>query len=131
MRNLGGDAKQVPLTGKLGGYGNEEEYFAVLVTNIYISEAGRQQHFWTAGPGRSGLRADHSGFTNLQDSQALAVEFLLDADNFRLVKKFCDQHSTIAKLIGEAPARFNPIKVYYRWKAMKVEPRGGSLVRSR
>ncbi len=128
MRLLGGEFKQVPLQGKLAGYEDEEEYFGVLIANIYISEMGRQPNFWVAGPGQSGLRKDH-GLSQLSDDQALAVDFLMDADNFRLVKKFCDQHPNIAPVIGEADGRFNPIKVYYRWKKLNIEPRGGVFTR--
>ena len=36
-RYLGGDFKKTPIP-KMPEYDNEEEYFAVLITNIYISE---------------------------------------------------------------------------------------------
>ena len=83
------------------------------------------------GPGNSGLRADHAGFNTLPDEQSLVVGFMMDDDNFRLVKKFCDQHTKIAPLMGEAQARFNPIRVYYRWKSLNIEVRNGELARSK
>jgi len=129
MRNLAQKSNQASLTGKMAGYENEEEYFAVLVTNIFTSELGRQPN-WTTGARKTGLREDHMGFHDLGENMALAVDFLRDADNFRLVKKFCDQHGNFAQQIGEANARFNPIKVYYRWKSLKIEPKNGGLVRA-
>jgi hypothetical protein len=131
MRNLGGDSKQVPLTGAMAGYENEEEYFAVLVTNILTSELGRQPTNWLVGSGnvRSGLRADHKGFNNLDDNQSIATDFLMNQDNYRLVKKFCDQHPRISREIGEANARFNPIKIFYRWRSLGIQPQQGHFVR--
>lgn len=41
-RMVGGDIDQVPLG---GGYDDEEEYFGILVTNIYESEKGKPAQF--------------------------------------------------------------------------------------
>jgi len=131
MRNLGKDSRNIPLTGSMAGYQNEEEFFAVLVANIYTSESGRQPARWLVGSGnvRSGLRADHMGWSNLSDNQSTAVDFLMNPDNYRLVKKFCSQHTQIAPQIGDASARFNPIKVFYHWEKQKIEPKQGHLAR--
>lgn len=131
MRVLGGDAREVKLTGKLQNYHFEEEFFAILVTNIYLSEIGRAPHPWRASPGQSGLRADHaSTITHLADAESTSIGFLSDEDNFRLVKKFCDQHTTVAPLMAASPAPFNPLRVYYRWKKLNIVPKQGQLTRA-
>lgn len=104
-RKLGFDAKQVPLTGRLAPYDNEEEFFAILVENIYISESGRINNI--------GLRSGHSSTAKMD--QIDEAVFLSDPDVFNLVKKFCDQHTTIAPMIGKATGEFNPIRKYYEW----------------
>ena len=131
MRNLGRDSNQVPLTGRLKLYENEEEYFAILVANIYSSELGRQPTNWLVGSGtaRSGLRADHGGFNNLNDDESIGVEFLMRPDNYALVKKFCKQHPQISQQIAQANGRFNPLKIFYRWKKLGIEAQNGHLVR--
>jgi hypothetical protein len=107
-RYLGGDFKQTPIP-KMPDYDNEEEYFAVLVTNIYSSEKGRsfasfrKSHRLRLKPGMNEQEAD-------------PWAFLLEDDNYRLVEKFCKQHPTIAPIIAHAPADFNPIRDYYDLK---------------
>lgn len=105
-RSLGGDAKTVPLTGALAGYEFEEEFFAILVQNIYLSETKRAY--------KTGLRKDHS--SAVMDSDDYDPKyFLSNPENFRLVEKYCGQHPNIAPMLAKAPADFNPIKVYYDW----------------
>jgi hypothetical protein len=107
-RYLGGDFKQTPIP-KMPDYDNEEEYFTVLVTNIYSSEKGRsfasfrKSHRLRLKPGMNEQEAD-------------PWAFLLEDDNYRLVEKFCKQHPTIAPIIAHAPADFNPIRDYYDLK---------------
>jgi hypothetical protein len=130
MRHLGGILRQTPLTGNMAHFKDEEEYFATLVANIYISEMGRQPTQWLVGSGNSGLRLSYTS-AKVSDDQALSVDFLMYGDNYRLVKKFCQQHPSIAPQIGEVTARFNPIRVFYHWQKHKIEPRNGALARSR
>lgn len=110
-RFTGRDFNQKTLTGAMSGYGDEEEYFAVLVTNIYTSEAGG-----------TNLRADHAGFSNLSATLSKPEDFLRMPENYRLVKKFCSQHPNIAPMIATANAAFNPVKTFYEWKSRNFEP---------
>lgn len=110
-RFTGRDFDQKALTGSMKGYDNEEEFFAVMVTNIYTSETGA-----------TSLRADHSGFSNLSALLTKPEEFLRMPENYRLVKKFCSQHPNIAPMIATANAAFNPVKLFYEWKAKDFEP---------
>jgi hypothetical protein len=113
-RTLGLDYKNVRLSGPLAGYENEEEFFAVLVENIYISETGRIT---------SGLRADHSDTARLVAPDDDPAMFLSVPDNFSLVEKYCNQHPTVAPMIAEAKTEFNPIRLYYDWgKNCQIRP---------
>ena len=105
-RKLGGDdVGKVPLAGRMAGYDDEEEFFAILVENIYISETGREISI--------GLRSDHTS-TNKMD-RIDNEEFLSDPENFRLVEKYCDQHPNIAPKLAFVSSEFNPIRQYYAW----------------
>lgn len=107
-RYLGGDFKKTPIP-KMPEYDNEEEYFAVLITNIYISERGRSFASFSKSH-----RLRRKPEMNEQEADPWA--FLLEDDNYRLVEKFCKQHPTIAPIIAHAPADFNPIRDYYDLK---------------
>jgi hypothetical protein len=82
----------------------EEEFFAILVTDIYVSEKGKPSNFL-----RNPLNHEAMGFP-LKDSQVQPYAFL-DA-NFDLIEKYCGQHPNIAPMIAIAPADFNPIRDY-------------------
>jgi hypothetical protein len=101
-RFVGRDFSQIPLSGGMAGYDDEEEFFAVLITNIYLSEAGR-----------ANLRLDHHGFSNLPAPMTKSEAFLKVPENNRLIRKFCSQHPNIAPMIAKARAAFNPIRAYY------------------
>ncbi len=125
MRNLGGEARHLPFTDEMAYMKNETEYFAVLVTNIYISEMGRQPISWLVGTqggsANTGLRMNYVS-QKVDDDQALSVDFLMFGQNYRLVKKFCEQHPNVSRWLGEVEARFNPIKVFQRWEKVGVKP---------
>lgn len=122
-RKLGGQSRDSkPLTGRLARYDDEEEYFAILVANIHMSELGRAAPLglnlpWTAyaGEARSNIRADH-GIGELPPMLAGSDAFLANPDNFALVKKFIAQEGIFASWIGFSRASFNPIRTYAEWK---------------
>jgi hypothetical protein len=104
-RYLGGDFHKIPIP-SMPDYDNEEEYFAVLVTNIYSSEKGRDF---------TSLRKSHKmryrpEMTQIEEKPFI---FLTEDDNLRLITKFCKQHPVIAPMIAKATANFNPIRDYY------------------
>jgi hypothetical protein len=92
----------------------EEEFFAVLVANIYISEKGKSfEH----------LRYRYEALSrHMTEAEIEPFIFLLQydeqkkEDHFSLIEKFCKQHPTIAPMIAKAPAKFNPIRDYYQFK---------------
>jgi hypothetical protein len=116
-RFLGHDLKQTPLTGTMAPYEDEEEFFAIMVTNIYESEKGktfislRRSHFLEP--------------QSLTAADAVSETFLYKNDNYRLIDKFCNQHPSIAPMIANVPAKFNPIRAYFKSKEIiysTVEP---------
>jgi len=58
----------------LFGYGNEEEFLAVVTTNVYLSSKGGTQ-----------LRAHHAGHTALQPPLNTSAGFLTDKMNWKLL----------------------------------------------
>lgn len=114
-RILGGDLKATKLKGTMEKWDTEEEFFAVVVTNIYSSEMKRDfRHF----------RKSHE-LAWTPEMTAEEVEpwmFLFESDNYRLVEKFCNQHPTVAPLIASAQAEFNPIRDYYDFKRGEPPP---------
>jgi hypothetical protein len=101
-RWLGGDFKKTPIP-SMPEYETEEEYFAILVTNIYSSEKGR---------GVESFRKSHNLVYKPEMStvEAAPFVFLGQNDNLRLIAKFCSQHPVIAPMIAQVPAAFNPIR---------------------
>ena len=92
----------------------EEEFFAVLVANIYISEKGKsfdslRYHYEALS--RPMTKAEVEPFIFLLQYDKQKKE-----DHFNLIEKFCKQHPTFAPMIAEAPAQFNPIRDYYQFK---------------
>jgi len=93
------------------GYGNEEEYFAILVQNIYASEKGMTL-----------LRRDHKGWAAQQASLSTSEGFLglnqrplslEQLENRLLVRKFTTECFALCKNIQmRVRAAFNPIGAY-------------------
>ena len=101
-RVMGGDFNQIPLAGPMSNYTDEEDFFAIMVANIYISEKGRPQ-----------LRDSHVGFTALASQFSTSEVFLYRDDDYRLIEKYCKQHPVAAPMLAKVNAAFNPIRAYY------------------
>jgi hypothetical protein len=104
-RYLGGDANRTPIP-SMPEYETEEEYFAILVANIYSSEKGR---------GVESFRSSHKLVYRPEMTVVDAAPFVFVSrdENRRLIAKFCSQHPVIAPMIARAPAAFNPIRDFY------------------
>jgi len=109
------------------GYHNEEEYFAILVTNICASETNRV--IWiTDTRSFPDFRCDHT--TNkacsLTDEEFLPASrtdssgATQAALNFRLVGKFINQHPATASTLRYINCPFNPIRRYFELMAKGV-----------
>jgi hypothetical protein len=104
-RYLGGDFNMAPIP-SMPDYENEEDFFAILVTNIYSSEKKR---------GFESFRKSHHlrYQPEMDPIEVGPFVFVSKDDNLRLIAKFCKQHPVIAPMIASAPAAFNPIRDYY------------------
>jgi len=109
FRHTRGQQTRYPTRTK--GYGNEEEYFAILVQNIYASEKGLTL-----------LRRDHMGWAAQQESLSTSEGFLglnqrplslEQLENRLLVRKFATECFALCKNIQtHVRAAFNPIGAY-------------------
>jgi hypothetical protein len=79
-------------------YDEEEEFFAVLITNIFSSETGRP------------LRKDHDDVKLLPPQLSTNKGFLAIEPYARLVRQFCIQHPAVSGRLYNVPSAFNPIK---------------------
>jgi hypothetical protein len=91
---------------------DEEEFFAVLITNIYMSEKGKSY---------TDLRYRYSAFSRgFYPYEILPMVYLLqkdkDKDHYELIDKFCKQHPNMAPMIAKASAGFNPIRDYFTFQ---------------
>jgi hypothetical protein len=109
LRDMRGQQNTVPTLQK--GYDNEEEFFAILVANIYMSEQGKKN-----------LRQDHQGKSRLDPALATSEGFLGKGasppsrellENRRLVQKFvCENFGLSGNLRSVANAAFNPVREF-------------------
>jgi hypothetical protein len=103
LRNMAGVSHARPMVGTLTRYDNEEEFFAILVTNIYMSEKGERL-----------LRRDHRGHYLLGKDLDTSREFLRDVQNASLVQKLYTQQRALCRHIAAVRCRFNPIRIHAR-----------------
>ena len=96
-------------------YDTEEEFFAILVANIYASETRRPMD----------LRAHHHGFEHM-DIRNTDSTFLPRADmsdySYRLVHQFVLDMPYMAHDLNRVHAPFNPIRRYYELQRGGVPP---------
>src|SRR5262249_19629821 len=108
LREMRGQLNQIPTETVLFQYENEEEFFAMLIGNIYLSEIGRED-----------LRASHIVYQELSADLKTSEGFLGNTDYGkacrRLVNKFCNEEPDVAGMIkNHVPlaTKFNPIREF-------------------
>ena len=79
-------------------FDEEEEFFAVLITNIFSSETGRP------------LRKDHNDLEALPPELSTNKGFLAVEEYARLIRQFCGEHRSVSQQIRDVSSQFNPIK---------------------
>jgi hypothetical protein len=102
-------------TGGLWRYDDAEEFFAVLITNIYISDPST--------PAKSGLRRDHHGHEPLEADLASSFGFFSSgAQAFEFIDRLCKDHKQFTSDLCKIKAPFNPLMAYYhdRERARKM-----------
>ena len=103
LRLMEGVENEVPTEDKLRGYGDDEEFLAIVAANVYISASKRDDQ----------LRADHHGFKALAAPLNTSQGFLADSDNLAMLAKYyideADLYQKVA-LVTETEAKFNPFR---------------------
>jgi hypothetical protein len=108
FRMASGAATVAPLVkGGLLDYQDAEEFIAVLVTNIYLTDPSNKTH--------SNLRRDHVSFKTLESDLAQSFTFFRSSvSTYRLVEKFCKENPAFTKNLARVKASFNPIAAFYK-----------------
>ena len=108
FRMASGMATVAPIVkGGLLNYQDEEEFIAVLVTNIYLTDPSNKAH--------SNLRRDHISFKRLESDVTESFTFFRSSvSTYRLVDKFCRENPAFTKNLAEVKASFNPIAAFYK-----------------
>jgi hypothetical protein len=93
-------------------YDTEEEFLAILVANIYISESGRPED----------LRLDHHGSAQLRDNTDAAFLPARDpnAYRYRLIDQFIRQQPKLTADLARVQCPFNPLRRYYELQRPKA-----------
>lgn len=96
---------KVRLGAGLVRYDDTEEFYAVLITNIYISDRSNKI--------KTGLRADHKSLNPLQADLAAPFGFFASSSQvLPLVRQFVTENHGMAIMLAHADAPFNPIADY-------------------
>ena len=102
FRNVSGKWNKQGLTGGLYRYDDTEEFFAVMVTNIYISDRSNKI--------KTGLRRDHQTLNPLELDFAAPFGFFASGNQtFSLVKQFVNDNHGFSVMVAHVDAPFNPI----------------------
>jgi hypothetical protein len=88
-------------------YTTDEEFLAILVTNIFISDITNHH--------KTGLRNNHEGHLPLDPELVGSFRFfLLGTKAFNIIAKFCEENSGFTRMLAGVMARFNPVAAYYK-----------------
>jgi hypothetical protein len=110
LRQMKGTFNAIPLSKAPDqNYDDVEEFYAILVANIYMSERGETQ-----------LVRDHHSSQSLKSAWSTSEGFLSDATNKEWVRKFCKFEETdlSTRIKSLSMVKFNPIGYYLT----KIEP---------
>jgi hypothetical protein len=119
LRRVTGHPLKYRLNNKLQPYGYNEEFLAILVTNIFISDVTNLN--------KTSLRENWQGHATLDRELADSFRFFsLGTKAFNLIANFCDQNRGFTGMLAKVSARFNPIAAYYknRRKAFEMAATG-------
>jgi hypothetical protein len=119
LRRASGHIPAHKVRHKLQPYTHTEEFLAILVTNIFISDVTNHH--------KTSLRANHQGHAPLDPELADSFRFFsLGTSAFNIIATFCDENGGFARMLSSVPARFNPLAAYYknRRKAFDIAANG-------
>jgi hypothetical protein len=84
-----------------GGWDTLEEFYAILITNIYMSERGRMQ-----------LRKDHHGYQPLEKNLSTSTGFLTKLEHLRWLSWLVNRNAVFLRRVADVVTSFNPIRAY-------------------
>ena len=108
FRAVSGKWNKSNLSPALRHYTDREEFYAVLIANIYISDRSNKI--------KTGLRANHATFDPLSEDFDDSFEFFSSGMQvFGLIESFCNDHPFFARSIASTliDAAFNPLADFY------------------
>jgi hypothetical protein len=82
-------------------YDTMEEFYAILLTNIYTSERGRKR-----------LRKNHHGSSPLDKDVATSEGFLQIGDHVRWIMWLVTHGAVFVRRVAEINVPFNPLRAY-------------------
>lgn len=109
-RMVRGTSSQVSLNKTDKNYDDIEELFAILVTNVYMSENGKTK-----------FRRDHHGFAALPNKWATSEKFINDQDFSYWVEKFWFTEVPFVPMLATLSAPFNPFRAYKEQLTNRVQ----------
>jgi hypothetical protein len=99
LRDMQGVSNPVPTTMR---YKNEEEFLAVVITNVYMSKK----------KGNKLLRPDYLHYGPLPDHLNTSDGFLKDDENKRLLAFYSTQWQPVFGRLGDVDTPFNPFRPF-------------------
>jgi len=100
-RNAIGASNRRPTIGGSAGYTSMEEFFAVVLSNILISDP-------TYNSGNRTLRADHSGFVPLNPALSTSNGFMAHSPNSNKVRELIASDPALTRELKTIKSSFNP-----------------------
>jgi len=101
LRMMQGKYNTIPTGDRFYGYENEEEFLAIIVTNVYMSANGVDN---------DGLRGGHDGHYALQPPLNTSAGFLADPTNRKLMNIYRLAWADTFLAIARVDAAFNPFR---------------------
>jgi hypothetical protein len=102
-------------------YGNDEEFFAVLVQNIYQSELKT-----------GSLRSSHTGFVEMDENLRGSLAFFQVSGNaFEKIEKFATRNPGLTKALSNIEVPFDPLNAYFCHTAKAREMSRSSYAKMR
>ena len=92
---------QIPTGDRFHGYKDEEEYLAIIATNVYMSANGVDN---------DGLRGGHDGHYALQPPLNTSAGFLADPTNRKLMKIYQLAWADAFRGLAGVKVPFNPFR---------------------
>ncbi len=124
FRRVSGKRNRTETSGGLINYNSNEEFIAILITNIYVTDPTNRI--------KTGLRRDHKGFASLEPELASSFEFFESSMSaFSEVQQLVADHPGLTRALAKVPATFNPITAFLhdRAKAQRHSLSARALIR--